>query len=119
MLSGPASVSADCQSAERALDRLRSTSTCGARTWDPVTFSGTAHVYRYDSETEESLDLVLEFKAGVLASLREGRENTEEGWWNVWPAGSSYPPACEGHVSVVVGPTSQELRQAFPSARVF
>ena len=89
------------------------------RTWDPVTYTGSAHVYDYDSETEESLDLVLEFKAGVLVSLRRGEENTEEGWWNTLPAGPSCPPAYEGPVTVVVGPTVEEITRAFPSARVF
>ncbi|OZC01248.1 hypothetical protein [Rubricoccus marinus] len=89
------------------------------RTWDRVTYTGTAHVYEYDSETEESLDLVLEFKAGVLVSLRKGEENKEEGWWNTLPVGPSYPPAYEGPVTVVVGPTVAELEEAFPSARLF
>ena len=89
------------------------------RTWDRVTYTGPIHVYEYDSETEESLDLVLEFKAGVLVSLRRGEENTEEGWWNTLPVGPSHPPACEGPVTVVVGPTAEELARAFPSARLF
>ena len=89
------------------------------RTWDPVTYTGTAHVYDYDAETEESLDLVLEFKAGVLVSLRRGEEDREEGRWNTLPVGPSYPPAYEGPVTVVVGPTAEELTRAFPSARTF
>ena len=89
------------------------------RTWDRVTYTGTPHVYSYDAETEESLDLVLEFKAGVLVSLRRGEENAEEGWWNTLPVGPSYPPAYEGPVTVVVGPTAGEIVRAFPSARVF
>ena len=89
------------------------------RTWDPATFTGTAHVYRYDSETKESLDLILEFKAGVLVSLRKGEERTGEGRWETVPVGPSYPPAYEGPVTVVVGPTAEEITRAFPSARLF
>ncbi len=89
------------------------------RTWDPVTYTGSVHIYDYDSETKESLDLVLEFKAGILVSLREGKENAEEGRWNTLPVGPSCAPAFEGPVSVVVGPTAEEIAQAFPSARVF
>ena len=89
------------------------------RTWDPATYTGTAHVYDYDSETGESLDLVLEFKAGVLVSLRRGEEDREEGRWHTLPTGPSHPPACEGPVTVVVGPTAEELARAFPTARVF
>ena len=89
------------------------------RTWDPATFTGTARVYRYDSETKGSLDLILELKAGILVSLRRGEEGGEGGRWNTVPVGPSYPPAYEGPVTVVVGPTAEELARAFPSARLF
>ena len=89
------------------------------RTWDPATHTGPVHVYRYDPETEESLDLVLEFKAGVLVSLRRCEERTEGARWSTAPVGPSYPPAYEGSVTVVVGPTAEEITQAFPAARVF
>lgn len=89
------------------------------RTWDPATFTGTARVYNYNSETKESLDLILEFKAGVLVSLRKGKERTEEGRWETVPVGPSHPPAHQGPVTVVVGPTAEEIAQAFPSARLF
>ena len=89
------------------------------RTWDRVAFTGTAHFYSYNSETEESLDLVLEFKAGILVSLRRGEERKEEGRWETVPVGPSHPPAHQGPVTVVVGPTAREITCAFPSARVF
>ena len=89
------------------------------RTWDPVTYTGSARIYDYNSETKESLDLVLEFKAGILVSLRKGTESVEEGRWNTLPVGPSCAPAFEGPVSVVVGPTADEITRAFPSARVF
>ena len=89
------------------------------RTWDPVTYTGTAHVYGRDSETRERLDLVLEFRAGVLVSLRRGEEVNEEGRWSTLPVGPSHPPAYEGPVTVVVGPTAEEVARAFPSARLF
>ena len=89
------------------------------RTWDPATFTGTARVYEYDSETDESLDLILEFKAGVLVSLRRGEKDAEGGRGDVVPVGPSHPPAHEGPVTVVVGPTAEEITRAFPSARVF
>ena len=89
------------------------------RTWDPVTYTGSAHIHDYHSETGESLDLVLEFKAGVLVSLRRGKKNPEEGWWNTLPEGPSCAPATASPVTVVVGPTAEEIAQAFPSARVF
>ena len=89
------------------------------RTWDPVTYTGTAHVYGRASGAEGRLDLVLEFKAGVLVSLRRGEEGRSEGRWNTLPVGPSYPPAYEGPVTVVGGPTADEITQAFPSARAF
>ena len=89
------------------------------RTWDPVTFTGTAHVYGRAPGTEERLDLILEFRAGVLVSLRRGEEGREGGRWNTVPVGPSYPPAYEGPVTVVVGPAAEELARAFPSARLF
>ena len=89
------------------------------RTWDPATYTGTARVYEYDSETDESRDLILEFKAGVLVSLRRGEKDAEGGRWDVVPVGPSHPPAHEGPVTVVVGPTAEEITRAFPSARVF
>ena len=89
------------------------------RTWDPVTYTGEAHVYRYDPETDRSLDLVLGFRAGVLVSLRRGEEGAGEGRWGVVPVGPSRPPAYEGPVTVVVGPTAEEIAGAFPSARLF
>ena len=89
------------------------------RTWDPATYTGTAVVYRYDPETDRPFDLVLEFRAGVLVSLRRGEEGTGRGRWDVSPVGPSRPPAYEGPVTVVVGPTAAEIAAAFPSARLF
>ena len=89
------------------------------RTWDPATYTGTAHVYGRASGAGERLDLILEFRAGVLVSLRRGEEVDEEGRWSTLPVGPSHPPAYEGPVTVVVGPTADEITQAFPSARTF
>jgi len=89
------------------------------RTWDPVTYTGTAHVYGRAPATEERLDLILEFRAGVLVSLRRGEEVSGEGRWSTLPVGPSHPPAYEGPVTVVVGPTAEEISEFFPSARTF